>query len=1134
MTALVQRGVSVSELCADGDKFLKAGDLGKATSLFMSAFRTHATSAVSHMRKLDESRLGGVISTLESWLDSRGDYQPAEGLNKGLAAVFLSTLSPNNLSATIFKMESLLQTGGHGCGEIFARCTALLEGKQKPHPEGSTRVLLEITRALVCLFSQPGSSKGLRLYLKAFQSNKSETVTLMQSRQAVHQPKIVKAFIDQVMRVHPLLALDSKWAMTTEENDKLDVEDVTTVVDFLLALSPDDREVQELQAAYLFLTGRFVDSAEVYSALLQDYQRRKMSENATNSLLQDTPERRARLLTSRAAACLSAGGKTAGECRDLGEAFEIHPATARMYFQKLFADRGTGMAARCHLLQRAEKGLSGFRERVLVRADLRSTEGVELLDTVITALRTLCHLEPDGGGRELRVRLADCLLLRGEHKEALSICSQLAADQRQQTYQNTVQVLCGYARLVSDDHKRALEDFQAVIEHNAPHPCSCVRALCGRGLLRMMGGSNYLTALDYVTASRLHPQETALTVRCLVPWNYRGLLFTVLLEQGRVMLEGTAEHKSKSSFSEDFQQSQQEGKLQGPWKRDNHRSGTPAGVQSLAVLLMELQPSADGPQILAADALYQLGRVEEAYRLLLSIGNINPRAPVLARLALLQLHRGFHYDTNQLLKKLIVCGDTSCLRSLLAVAQQKDRALLQGHCHSAAKRILDGTREEGAVREAVAYLSIAIMASGGEAADSLLERARCYALLGQRKTAIFDFSAILKEHPKHVQALCGRGFTYLMLNQQKECIHDILAALQINADTVVKDVLSLKDKAQKLVCDWLHQSCRTNLSDTVNTNSVPCHEEQLREAFIIGGALMRTDSRDPRWHLLYVDILLAKGEVQAAGTHLCQVFGQEPRDAVAQARVGMVEAWQQNYRSAARRLSKLIEKESSSLDFLLALIPFNQRKCIAQQAWSRKHRDDELMFTCCAFTLLQAAAQEASSASSVGHWDQALTLLTVAVQAVGSHRLRYLRQRAACFAQLGSHEQAIADLDKVIQKYGGHDSSSSDDPKIRAEDLCRRGRSLVFCSRESAALEDFTQALELHRDQAIQCVEAGLGRLRLAECFLRGALHHYGEQKLSKAWTLIECGLLVDSENTDLRRLRARVKREVASPCNVN
>uniref|UniRef100_UPI0037E9125F tetratricopeptide repeat protein 34 n=1 Tax=Semicossyphus pulcher TaxID=241346 RepID=UPI0037E9125F len=769
------------------------------------------------------------------------------------------------------------------------------------------------------------------------------------------------------------------------------------------------------------------------------------------------------------------------------------------------------MAARNHLRQQAERGLSGYREKVLIRPDLRSTDGVELLDPVITQLRTLCHLESDGGGRELRVRLADCLLLRGEHKEALSICSQLAAAQGQQSYQNTVQVLRGYARLLSDDHKGALEDFQAVIEHSAPHPSSCVRALCGRGLLRMMGSLNYLTALDYVTASRLHPQETALTVRCLVPWNYRGLLVTVLLEQGRVMLEGTGEQESKSCFREDSQQHQQGDQLQTPSKRDNQRSGTPAGVHSLAVLLMDLQPGTDGAQILAADALYQLGRVEEAYRLLLSIGPTSPRAPVLARLALLQLHRGFLYDTNQLLKKLIQCGDTCCLRPLLAVARQKDRALLQGHCHSAAKRILESTREESGCREAVAYLSIAIMASGGEAADSLLERARCYALLGQRKTAIFDFSAILKEHPKHVQALCGRGFTYLMLNQQKECTHDILAALQINTDIVIKDILSLKDKARKLVCDWLHQLCRINLSDILVANTAPCHEEQLREAFIIGGALMRTDCRDPRWHLLYVDTLLAKGEVKAAGAHLCQVFGQEPRDAVAQARLGAVDAWQQNYRTAACRLSKLTEKNSSSLEFLLALIPVNQRKRTAQ-----------------------AAAQEASSVSSGGHWDQALTLLNVAVQAAGNHKPQYLRQRAACLAQLGLHERAIADLDRVIRRHVGADSSCSDDPQVWAEDLCRRGRSLVLCSREGAALEDFSQALELHRDQTIQCVETSLGKLRLAECYLRGALQHYGEQQLSKAWTLIECGLVMDSENTELRRLRAKVKREVTSPCNVN
>lgn len=69
------------------------------------------------------------------------------------------------------------------------------------------------------------------------------------------------------------------------------------------------------------------------------------------------------------------------------------------------------------------------------------------------------------------------------------------------------------------------------------------------------------------------------------------------------------------------------------------------------------------------------------------------------------------------------------------------------------------------------------------------------------------------------------------------------------------------------------------------------------------------------------------------------MFGQEPRDAAAQARLGVVEAWQQKYRSAARRLSKLPEKDSSSLDFLLALIPFNQRKRMAQVSQNDRNLD---------------------------------------------------------------------------------------------------------------------------------------------------------------------------------------------------
>lgn len=636
MTAVVPPVGGVSVLCREGDILLETGELERATALYMSAFRTHAASTVAHMRKLN-SGLSGVITTLEGWLHGSSETRrPPDGLNKGLAAVFLSTLCPNNLSATIFKMESLLQSGGQVCEEIFQRCTALLEGKQNCLAGSSSQVMLELTRALSCLFSESHSIRGLRLYLKVYRRDESETVRLVKSRQAQHIPKIVKTFTDRVLHKHRFL--DNRKECTLSAEDRLGDEVCSSVIEFLLALSPSSREVQELKAVHLFMTGKFGESAQVYTSLLE-----LCSPNTPHS----TPEGRAALLTGRAAACLSAGGRSAEACSDLGEAFQTHPATARLYFQKLFADRGTALAARSLLRQQAERGLSAFKERVLVRSDLRSTDGTQLLDPAIARLRTLCHLEPNGGGRELRVRLADCLLLRGEHREALSICSQLAASQGQQSYQNTVQVLRGYARFQCDDHKGALEDFQAVIEHSAPHPPSCVRALCGRGLLRMVNGSNYLTAVDYVTASGLQLQETALTVRCLVPWNCRGLLCTVLAEQGRVMLEG-----AEQSTSGEPRQHPPGDQLATPSKRDKPRSGSasPAGVHSLALLLMDLQPGADGPQVLAADALYQLGRTEEAYRLLLSVGPAGPRAAVLARLTLLQLHRGFLYDTNQ------VCG----------------------------------------------------------------------------------------------------------------------------------------------------------------------------------------------------------------------------------------------------------------------------------------------------------------------------------------------------------------------------------------------------------------------------------------------------------------------------------------------
>lgn len=204
----------------------------------------------------------------------------------------------------------------------------------------------------------------------------------------------------------------------------------------------------------------------------------------------------------------------------------------------------------------------------------------------------------------------------------------------------------------------------------------------------------------------------------------------------------------------------------------------------------------------------------------------------------------------------------------------------------------------------------------------------------------------------------------------QECTHDLLAALQINADAVAKDILALKGRARKLVCDWLHQFCRGNLSEVLTSAPVPCREEQLRQAFVTCGALMRTDCREPRWHLLHVDFLLAKGEMEtlrldarchrkrpgfffpcnphsccydtapgedeAAGAHLRQVFGQEPRDAAAQARVGVVEAVQHDYAAAACRLGRLAEKDASSLETLLMLIPPSQRRAVALVRWHNR------------------------------------------------------------------------------------------------------------------------------------------------------------------------------------------------------
>lgn len=201
---------------------------------------------------------------------------------------------------------------------------------------------------------------------------------------------------------------------------------------------------------------------------------------------------------------------------------------------------------RAQVQEAADVGFARFQETVRSRPELREDSGRELLAPVTRALRVLWRVAPPGARLALGTRLAECLLLRGDAVGARALCERLlrpcsAGDRA------PLLALRGFCALHADDAGRAQEDFQAVVELGPPHPGSCVRALCGRGLLRVLAGSAFLGALDYVTACRLRPEEALLVTKAYVPWNQRGLLMTVLREEGRRMLQRRPEPGSESA-----------------------------------------------------------------------------------------------------------------------------------------------------------------------------------------------------------------------------------------------------------------------------------------------------------------------------------------------------------------------------------------------------------------------------------------------------------------------------------------------------------------------------------------------------------------------------------------------------------
>uniref|UniRef100_A0A2K6UD27 Tetratricopeptide repeat domain 34 n=1 Tax=Saimiri boliviensis boliviensis TaxID=39432 RepID=A0A2K6UD27_SAIBB len=752
-------------------------------------------------------------------------------------------------------------------------------------------------------------------------------------------------------------------------------------------------------------------------------------------------ELRAALLVTRAASAFFVDGRAQDVLRDLQEAFRESPSAARGQLQAVFSARDQERV-RAQAQEAADVGFARFQEAVRNHPELREDADRELLAPVIRALRVLLRLAPAGARPALGIRLAECLLLAGDAASARALCERLLRPPR-------------------------------------PEDPAGDRAGDRAPLLR--------------------PEDALLAAKALVPWNQRGLLLAVLREEARGMLQRSPRLGPSRAQGRRRREAVE---TQGPAAQE----GDARGVHQLATLLMELDAEDEASRLLAADALYRLGCLEEAHKVLLVALSRRPQAaPVLARLALLQLRRGFCYDANQLVKKLVQSGETACLQPTLDVFCLEDRQLLQGHCHARALAILRarpvGADGRAHTREAIAYLSLAIFAAGSEASESLLARARCYGFLGQKKTAMFDFNAVLRAEPGNVQALCGRALVHLALDQLQEALDDFTSALKLGPETVVPELRSLKPEARSLITQGLYSRCRALLSQ-LGDPGAPLKDKDSQGLLAAAEALIRIDAPQPHWHLLLADVLMARGSYEEAGTHLQNTLNSAPASEAARARLGLLRLKKGDVPGAARDLQGLAEADASDLSCLLRLLETSERQSLAQ-----------------------AAAQEAGTLLDTGQPGRALGYCSLSVLAGGGHAC-HLRLRATCLAELQEFDRALRDLDRVLQEAAG----DNDLPR-RAEDFCCQGRLLLSLGDEAGAAGSFAQALKLAPTSAQNSLCERPGRGPTARMFLLLGQRCLEEQRHAEAWTAAESGLLVDPDHRGLKRLKARIRREASSGC---
>ncbi|XP_042334561.1 tetratricopeptide repeat protein 34 [Sceloporus undulatus] len=1049
-------------LCKEGDQRLIVNELSLATAFYTAAFSCNGQIAIEKVASLGEESGARVIAVLERWCQDGGPIPQVQCvipntpmLSVGIAAIFLSTLNPNNMVASLYKMEALLKLGRYE--EVVSQCNSLVGTHHC--------VELVLTRALALVLLRTHSQNGLMDYLYTFTKHREKTLEFISSRQKEHLQQVVHACFDFIS-----LGLNGHCTLQNWQS---------TCYDFLATLVPEDIRVRQVQAAHLFEKQQYKECVSIYSKALD-----VLSANGAT-----WDDRAPGLLIGRAAAYFSLGGRVPELMQDLTAAFEFSPSLAKRWFEELFS------AADIESIQKIsraalEEGFASYREAVRTRLEVRSDGNKGLLSAVISTLHFLIQISP-AARRELNVRLADCYILEGDIKSTLDICNALL-DSEQETYHNTILALRGFCHLHAKRCQEALQDFQKIIEHSSPHPISCIKALCGRGLIRAWEGSTYFTALDYITACRLRFKETSFVIKAYIPWNQRGFLLVVLQEEAQKILERKQNASSSSAL-----QSNAINMLNGFQMKE----GNASAAHQLAFLLLDLDASSEASRILCADALYRMDQMNDAQKILLvELSKTSQKSAILARLALLQLKKGFVYDCNQFLKKIAQTGEISSFFVLVKILKDEDRTLMQRHCHSRALTVLKHKQGVDYIKEAIVYLSFAISAAGGFAVDSLLARARCYGQLGQKKTAIFDFNVVLKEDPTNAQALCGKGFIHLTLNQEKEAVRDLTAAIKADPVLAVAEILSLKPQAQALIHRCLFSHCRDALSEH-DACKEPCRGETLKDCAIVAESLVKINSKDTKSHILYVDLLAADGRHKEALTYLEETFGERVPDDATNLRFGLLHAKERNMTSAAHVLASLATQNYEELGYLLNFLDLKQRENLAQVASKEGN----------------ALAKKQCHAKAVGYYSLAIL--------ASKSNPRYLRQRAACLAYLKDYKAALKDM-SIVQNHG------TNAPRTRVKDYCFQGHMLLSISEEELAVGQYMKAFELEESLTLANIPTGHDRERLSKAFLKTAESCFAMSHYEDAWKTTEYGLMVDPDNHELKKLRTRIKRE-ACGCRV-